>query len=117
MQPLSAQSYRVEFTASAGLHAKLEHAQALLSHAVAPGALPEIFERALDALIASETKRRHGVVREKLDLKQEFAQVTSSGARKRKQKRKPGVVPAQIRVGRASGKKRSRCATRKLFPR
>ena len=71
VQPLSAQSYRVEFTASTELHAKLEHAQALLSHAVAPGALPEIFERALDALIALETKRRQGVEHAKPRKKKE----------------------------------------------
>ncbi len=65
VRPLSAQSYRVEFTASAELHAKLEHARNLLSHAVAPGNLGEIFERALDELIAKETKRRQGVVSDK----------------------------------------------------
>ncbi len=65
MQPLSAQSYRVEFTASAELHAKLEHARNLLSHAVSPDALGEIFERALDELIEKETKRRQGVVSDK----------------------------------------------------
>ena len=65
VQPLSAQSYRVEFTASAELHAKLERAQNLLSHAVAPGNLGELFERALDELIAKETKRRQGVVSDK----------------------------------------------------
>ncbi len=65
VQPLSAQSYRVEFTASAELHAKLEQAQNLLSHVVAPGDLGEIFERALDELIAKETKRRQGVVSDK----------------------------------------------------
>ncbi len=64
-QPLSAQSYRVEFTASAELHAKLERAQNLLSHAVAPGNLGELFERALDELIAKETKRRQGVMSDK----------------------------------------------------
>ena len=55
----------MEFTASAELHAKLEHARNLLSHAVAPGDLGEIFERALDELIAKETKRRQGVVSDK----------------------------------------------------
>ncbi len=65
VQPLSARSYRVEFTASAELHAKLEHAQNLLSHAVPPGALAELFERALDELIDLETKRRQGVLSEK----------------------------------------------------
>lgn len=65
VQPLSGQSYRVEFTASAELHAKLQYAQNLLGHAVALGALGEIFERALDELIAAETKRRRGAVTDK----------------------------------------------------
>ena len=60
VEALSGQSYRVEFTASAELYAKLERAQALLSHAVAPGELAEIFERALDALVEAQTKRRNG---------------------------------------------------------
>ena len=60
VEALSGRSYRVEFTAGAELYAKLERAQALLSHAVAPGALAEIFERALDALVEAQTKRRDG---------------------------------------------------------
>ncbi len=85
VQPLSAQSYRVEFTASAELHAKLEHAQNLLSHAVAPGNLGELFERALDELIAKETKRRQGVVSDKprklRSLKEDSRHVPVSVAR------------------------------------
>ena len=85
VEPLSAQSYRVEFTASAELHAKLEHAQNLLSHAVAPGNLGELFERALDELIAKETKRRQGVVSDKprklRSLKEDSRHVPVSVAR------------------------------------
>ncbi len=72
VQPLSARSYHVGFTASAELVAKLEHAQALLSHVVAPGALGEIFERALDELIAKETKQRQGVASDKPRKDQEL---------------------------------------------
>jgi len=58
--PLSAFSYRVEFTASAELFAKLERASELLSHAVPRGELPTLIERALDAFIEREMRRRIG---------------------------------------------------------
>ena len=61
VEPLSAAKYRVEFTASAELHAKLEHARELLSHALPSGDLPAVFERALNALIEKELRRRRGV--------------------------------------------------------
>jgi hypothetical protein len=60
VEPLSAERYRIEFTASAELHRKLEQAQLLLSHAVPSGDLGELFERALDELIERELKRRTG---------------------------------------------------------
>jgi len=63
LEPLSATSYRVEFTASAALRDKLEHARNLLSHAVPSGDIAHIIERALDQLIAVETKRRSGAAR------------------------------------------------------
>jgi Holliday junction resolvasome RuvABC DNA-binding subunit len=63
IEPLSAASYRVEFTASAGLYAKLERARNLLSHAVPNGDLARLFERALDTLLEQETKRRLGAGR------------------------------------------------------
>ena len=53
----------MEFTASAVFHAKLEHAQELLSHAVPSANLSEIFERGLDALIEKELRRRRGAGR------------------------------------------------------
>ena len=58
--PLSAPSYRVEFTASAELFAKLERASELMSHAVPGGELPTLIERALDTLIEREMRRRVG---------------------------------------------------------
>jgi 5-methylcytosine-specific restriction endonuclease McrA len=60
VEPLSGTSWRVEFTASAPFREKLEQARNLLSHAVPSGDLAEVFERALDELIAVETKRRSG---------------------------------------------------------
>ena len=60
LEPLSAERFRVEFTASAELYAKLERANELLSHSVPSGDLPQLVERALDALIERELKRRTG---------------------------------------------------------
>jgi hypothetical protein len=50
----------VQFTASDALHQRIEQALELLSHAVPNGDLSTLFERALDALIEQETKRRRG---------------------------------------------------------
>jgi hypothetical protein len=60
VEPLSATSYRVEFTASAELRDKIERAGQLLSHVIPAGNLPMLLERALDVLIEAETKRRLG---------------------------------------------------------
>ena len=60
MEPLSAERYRVEFTAGAALRAKIERARELTSHALPDGDLATLFERALDALIERELKRRVG---------------------------------------------------------
>jgi hypothetical protein len=60
LEPLSAERYLVQFTASADLYAKLERAQELLSHSVPGGELPLLVERAFDALIERELKRRMG---------------------------------------------------------
>lgn len=53
-------NYRVEFTASSELRSKIDRARELLSHAIPDGDLATLFERALDELIRSETKRRLG---------------------------------------------------------
>jgi hypothetical protein len=63
LEPLSASRYRLECTVSAGVFEKLEHAQRLLSHAVPSGDLATVLERALDELIAKETRRRIGTGR------------------------------------------------------
>ena len=60
LQPLSAASYRVEFTASAEFHRKIEQTRNLLSHVVPSGDLALLFERALDTLLEVETERRLG---------------------------------------------------------
>lgn len=60
LEPLSASSYRVEFTASADLRDKIERARNLLGHSIPGGDLAGLFERALDALLTVEVKRRMG---------------------------------------------------------
>src|SRR5678815_4908842 len=59
-EPLSESRWAVQFTASDELHRKIERATELLSHAVPSGDLATLFERALDALIEQESKRRLG---------------------------------------------------------
>jgi hypothetical protein len=60
VEPLSSEGYRVQFTASAALRAKIEQARELTSHALPSGDLGLLFERALDELIERELKRRGG---------------------------------------------------------
>jgi hypothetical protein len=60
LEPLSPGRVRVEFTARAVLYDKLQQARQLLSHAVPGGDLGELVERALDALLEKETRRRFG---------------------------------------------------------
>ena len=81
--PLSTLSYRVEFTASAELFAKLERASELVSHAVPSGELPTLIERALDALIEREMRRRFGTgkPREQRSLKPRSRHVPREVAR------------------------------------
>ena len=58
LEPLSAERYRIEFTASTEFRAKLERARELVSHSVSSGNIVVVLERALDELIARELKRR-----------------------------------------------------------
>ena len=60
LEPLSAERYLVQFTASAELHAKLERARELLSHSVPSGDLPSSSNVPIDALLERELKRRTG---------------------------------------------------------
>ena len=63
VEPLSAATYRVEFTADRALKAKLEKAEELMRHRVGRGNLVAVIERALDLLITEATKERFGVGR------------------------------------------------------
>ncbi len=49
--PLAPERFAVQFTMGQEAHDKLRYAQSLLSHTVPSGGIPEVFERALDALI------------------------------------------------------------------
>ena len=63
VEPLSAATYRVEFTADRALKAKLEKAEELMRHRVGKGNLVAVIERALDLLITEATKELFGVGR------------------------------------------------------
>lgn len=60
IEPSSASSYRVAFTASERLKQKLSRASELTSHLIPPTDLPALLERALDLLIEREEYRRFG---------------------------------------------------------
>jgi hypothetical protein len=60
--PLAPERYAVQFTMGQAMHEKLEYARALLSHEMPSGSIPEILERALDALISSLEKRKFAAV-------------------------------------------------------
>jgi hypothetical protein len=64
VKPLSAATYKVEFTADSALKAKLEKAEELMRHRVGPGNLVAVIDRALDLLIAEVMKERFGVGRQ-----------------------------------------------------
>jgi hypothetical protein len=66
--PLSAEAYRVQFTASAGLRDKIQQAQDLLRHQHPTGDLAAIVDRALTLLIAQVKKERWGVGRKPRSL-------------------------------------------------
>ncbi|HEY6558197.1 MAG TPA: hypothetical protein VI072_13020 [Polyangiaceae bacterium] len=83
LEPLSASSYRVQFTASAELHAKIEQARELLSHVVPTGDLPALFERAMDALLEKEVRRR-----------------TGAGGKRKRRVQKPGSRHVPVEVSR-----------------
>lgn len=63
IEPLSADLYKVQFTASAALRDKLREAQDLLRHAIPDGNLAAIVERAVTALVEQVKKDRFGVGR------------------------------------------------------
>ncbi|MHB8877780.1 MAG: HNH endonuclease, partial [Myxococcaceae bacterium] len=61
VQPLSADTYKIQFTASRPLKDKVLQARDLLRHQVRDGDLATIVEHALDLLIAKVKKERFGV--------------------------------------------------------
>ncbi len=61
VKPLAPNAYKIEFTASDALQAKLKEAQALLRHRRPDGSLAFIVEEALDVLIAKVKKQRFGI--------------------------------------------------------
>jgi hypothetical protein len=56
--PLAPRRFSLQLTMSQELHDKLRRAQALLGHAVPSGDVPQVLERALDALIAELERRK-----------------------------------------------------------
>ncbi len=58
VSPLAPERYKIQFTASAALQAKLREAQALLRHQIPDGDLEKVFDRALEALLAHLRKQR-----------------------------------------------------------
>ncbi len=56
--PLAPERYKVQFTASAAVYAKLREAQALLRHQNPDGDLERVFDRALDALLAKLRRQK-----------------------------------------------------------
>jgi hypothetical protein len=63
VEPLSADAFKVQFTASTELRDKLEQAKALLRHRFPDGDLAKIVDLALDLLISEVKKERFGVGR------------------------------------------------------
>ena len=102
VEPLSATTFRVELTASAALRDKLEHARNLLSHAVPSGELAALIERAIDELIAVETKRRSGAGKPRKPRE------TRAGSR-----HVPVDVQSRSCAGAGSSLRPSRCSARR----
>lgn len=59
--PIARDRFNLQLSIGNGTREKLEHARALLSHAVPGGELSEVLDRALDALIADLEKRKCGM--------------------------------------------------------
>jgi hypothetical protein len=62
-KPIRRDRYKVEFTASAQLHEKLQRAADLLGHKVNDGHIPDVIEAALDVLIARVENQKFGVTK------------------------------------------------------
>ena len=75
--PLSADTYKVQFTATAPFRDKLKRAQDLLRHRIPDGNIAAVMEAALDLLVEKVTKERFAVGR-KPRAKTEAATATSA---------------------------------------
>ena len=82
--PLAPGRYGLQFTVALGTYEKLRYAQALLGHAVPPGELAEVFDRALDALIARLEQRK-------------FAATSRPRHRRPQPNANPRHIPAEVR--------------------
>jgi hypothetical protein len=58
MAPIAPSRYRVQFTASADLHGKIERARALLRHQIPDGDLGAVFDRAMTLLVRELERAR-----------------------------------------------------------
>ncbi|MEQ1831736.1 MAG: HNH endonuclease [Candidatus Eisenbacteria bacterium] len=63
VKPLSADHVALTVTMTRATREKIRRAQELLGHAVAPEAIAEVLDRALDQLIVALEKRKHGLHR------------------------------------------------------
>ncbi len=63
LKPLSADHVALTVTMSRATREKIRRAQELLGHTVAPEAIAEVLDRALDQLIVALEKRKHGLHR------------------------------------------------------
>ena len=63
MKPLSADHVALTVTMSRATREKIRRAQELLGHTVAPEAIADVLDRALDQLIVALEKRKHGLHR------------------------------------------------------
>jgi hypothetical protein len=61
--PLSAERFKVQFTASRELHDKIRQAQDLLRHQIPSGDLAEVFDRAITDLVQKLLARKLGLTR------------------------------------------------------
>ncbi len=82
--PLASERFSVQFTMGKEAHDKLRYTQSLLAHQVPAGNLPELFERALDALIAKLEKSR-------------FAQTDRPRAGRQRRSTNPRHIPAHVK--------------------
>jgi hypothetical protein len=82
--PLSPERFALQMTISQETHEKLRYAQALLGHAVPTGDIPQVLDRALDALIHELEKRK-------------FAAAACSRPTTRRGKPNERRVPAAVR--------------------